>query len=181
MCLSKNNSKGLKRQAMKWEKIFADHKRFLQNVHGIRRSVQGQDQQLRYWVRCPHAILKSKSKPQGKTFYTYQNGYFLKNTTNVTKDIITPVLIAGWDVNFSNAVENTGGSTWNYYMIQQLYSQIHCQMTGTGNLNRYLHASVDSSVFHDSNKVETTQAPMNRLIGKQTVMWIYTHWSIIQS
>ena len=64
-------------------------------------------------------------------------------------------------------------------MIQQFHSRFIPKTNDNKILNRYTHAHVDYSIFHNSQDVETTSVPISGGVGEEDVL--YTHKGILFS
>ena len=53
-----------------------------------------------------------------------------------------------------------------YHITQQFHPLGYTQTTEKSHSIRYLHANVDWRIIHNSQKVERTQGPINRWMGK---------------
>ena len=51
---------------------------------------------------------------------------------------------------------------FNHHKIQLVYFQIYAKIIESRDSNRYLYTNVYSSIIHDSQKLETTQIPIDR-------------------
>lgn len=51
-------------------------------------------------------------------------------------------------------------------MIKQFHSKVYIQSNKSRDSNSYLYVLVHSNIFHNSQKAETTQISINRLMDK---------------
>lgn len=55
-------------------------------------------------------------------------------------------------------------------MMEVVLVVVVMKKTGSGDLNRHLYTNVHSNTLHNSQKVQTNQTSVNRLMNKQNVV-----------